>query len=95
MLVGRLLSAYDENAFGDNLDNYVKALMIDSRMINDSFIRKKIYHMIKKRIEMGEKGAIRINANYAMISGDLYSLCQSMFGLEVTGLLKKGEVYHK
>lgn len=85
----------DENAFGDNLDNYVKALMIDSRMINDSFIRKKIYHMIKKRIEMGEKGAIRINANYAMISGDPYSLCQSMFGLEVTGLLKKGEVYHK
>lgn len=85
----------EENAFGDNLDNYIKALMIDSRMINDSFIRKKIYHMIKKRIEMGEKGAIRINANYAMISGDPYSLCQSMFGLEVTGLLKKGEVYHK
>ncbi len=85
----------EDNAFGDNLDNYVKALMIDNRMINDSFIRKKIYHMIKKRIEMGERGAIRINANFAMISGDPYSLCQSMFGLKVTGLLKKGEVYHK
>lgn len=85
----------EKNAFGDNLDNYVKSLMVDSRLINDSFIRKKIYHMIKKRIEMGEKGAIRINANYAMISGDPYALCQSMFGLEITGLLKAGEVYHK
>lgn len=85
----------EDNAFNDNLENYVKALMIDQRMIDDSFIRKKIYHMIKKRIEMGKRGAIRVNANYAMISGDPYSLAQSMFGLEVTGLLKKGEVYHK
>lgn len=85
----------EDNAFNDNLENYVKALMIDQRMIDDPFIRKKICHMIKKRIEMGKRGAIRVNANYAMISGDPYSLAQSMFGLEVTGLLKKGEVYHK
>lgn len=88
-------SLNEDNAFSDNLEYYVKALMIDKRMINDPFIRKKIYHMIKKRIEMGERGAIRVNANFAMISGDPYSLAQNMFGLEVTGLLKKGEVYHK
>ena len=85
----------DNTAFSSNLDNYIKALMIDSRMINDPFIRRKIYNMIKKRIEMGERGAIRINANYAMISGDPYALAQNMFDIEVTGLLKKGEVYHK
>ena len=51
--------------------------------------------MIKKRIQLAQRGAIRVNANYAMISGDPYSLAQNMFGLEVTGLLKKGEVYHK
>ncbi len=85
----------DDNAFNENLDNYIKALMIDRRMINDPFIRRKIYNMIKKRIEMGERGAIRINANYAMISGDPYALAQNMFGLNVTGLLKSGEVYHK
>ena len=88
-------SLNEDNAFNDNLEYYVRALMIDQRMINDPFIRKKIYHMIKKRIEMGERGAIRVNANFAMISGDPYSLAQNMFGLEVTGLLKKGEVYHK
>ena len=30
-----------------------------------------------------------------MISGDPYALCQSMFGMEITGLLHKGELYHK
>lgn len=85
----------EKNAFGDNIDYCVKALMADERMINDPYIRRKIWNMIRKRIEMGERGAIRINANFAMISGDPYALAQSMFGLEITGLLKAGEVYHK
>lgn len=85
----------DKNAFNESFENYIKALMVEPKIINDSFVRKKIYRMIKKRIEMGERGAIKIEANYAMISGDPYSLAQSMFGLNVTGLLKKGEIYHK
>lgn len=85
----------DKNVFGDNLETYVKALMVDERMINDPLIRRKIYNMIRKRIEMGERGAIRINANFAMIGGDPYALAQSMFDLDVTGLLEAGEVYHK
>lgn len=85
----------EKNAFGDSTDYCAKALMADERMINDPHIRRKIWNMIRKRIEMGERGAIRINANFAMISGDPYALAQSMFGLEITGLLAAGEVYHK
>ena len=44
---------------------------------------------------MGMRGAFLIDANFAMISGDPYALAQNMFGQKVTGLLKKGEVYHK
>lgn len=76
-------------------DNYIKALMIEPAMINDPYVRKSVYSMIKKQIECAKKGTIRVDANYAMISGDPYALCQSMFGLEVTGLLHAGEVYHK
>lgn len=76
-------------------DNYIKALMIDKRMINDPYIRKNIHSMIKKRIELAKKGSIKIDGNFAMISGDPYALAQSMFGLEVTGLLQAGELYHK
>ena len=51
--------------------------------------------MIKKKINDAKIGVIDVQANYAIIGGDPYSLCQSMFGLEVTGLLKAGECYHK
>ena len=88
-------SLNEDNCFTKDTESYVKALMIEPNMINDPFIRRKIYSMIRKRIEMGERGAIRINANFAMISGDPYALLQSIFGLEITGLLKAGEVYHK
>lgn len=85
----------EENALNSNYDYCAKALMIDKRMINDPFIRRRIWNMICKKIEMAKRGAIKINANFAMISGDPYALCQSMFGLEITGLLNSGELYHK
>lgn len=76
-------------------EHAVQALMIEPQMINDPFIRHKIMNMIDTRIKMAKRGAIQIDANYTMISGDPYALAQSMFGLEVTGLLKSGELYHK
>ena len=80
----------------DYIDNdFIKALMVDKRLIDDPFIVKKLYSMIKKRISDAAKGSIKLNGNFAIVSGDLYSLAQSIFGLPVTGLLKSGEVYHK
>lgn len=84
------------SGFGtENFDCVSRALMIEPQMINDPFIRKRIMTMISKRINDAKKGVLSINANYAMISGDPYALCQSMFGMNITGLLKSGEVYHK
>ena len=89
----------DKNVFSgfgsENFDYVSRALMIEPQMINDPFIRKRIMNMISKRINDAKKGVLSIEANYAMISGDPYALCQSMFGLEITGLLKAGELYHK
>ena len=76
-------------------NDYVKALMIDQRMINDPFVRRNLYSMMRKKINNAKKGSVKVDANYAIILGDPYALCQSMFGLEVTGLLSAGEVYHK
>ena len=63
--------------------------------MDDSFVVKKLHAMIKKRIEMAAKGSVKLNGNFSIVSGDMYSLAQSMFGLPVAGLLKQGEVYHK
>ena len=76
-------------------EDYIKALMVEPSLINDTFIRKKIYSMIKKRMDCAKKGSIKVDANFAMISGDPYALAQNMFGLPVSGLLSKWEVYHK
>ena len=84
-----------QNAFSDNVAYPIKALMANPKLINDTFIRKTIVNMLKNRIIKAKKGAVKINANFAMISGDPYALCQSMFKMEITGLLKRGEVYHK
>lgn len=84
----------DKNLFNIT-EAYIKALMIEPKLINDPFIRRRIYNMIKKRIELAKKGSIKINANFATVCGDPYSLAQSMFDLEVTGLLQSGEIYHK
>ena len=85
----------DRNVWSDMVPDCAKALMADPDMIKDPFIRRKIYNAIKTRITAAKRGCIRVDGNYAMIAGDLYALAQHMLGLEVTGLLHKGEVYHK
>ena len=82
----------------DNIDyiesDFTKALMIDQRIYDDPFVKRKIYQMVRKRINDAKIGVIRVHGNYSIVSGDPYSLCQSMFGITVTGLLKKGEAYN-
>ena len=83
----------------DNIDyienDFAKAMMIDKRIFNDPFIKRKLYQMIRKRINDAKIGVIRIHGNYSIVSGDPYSLCQSIFRLPVTGLLKKGEAFNR
>ena len=80
-----------------NMQNYKNdfstALMIDKRMINDPFVKSKIKNMIRKRIDEAKIGVLNVEGNYSLVCGDPYALCQSMLGLEVTGLLNKYEVY--
>lgn len=75
--------------------NYLKAMMARPEMFDDPFIKKKIKTAISKRIDDAKIGVLSIHANYSILCGDPYALCQSIFGLEVTGLLKAGEIYNK
>lgn len=75
--------------------DFAKAIMVDQRMMNDPYVTKKVLSLIKRRITDAKIGVLNVHGNYSIISGDPYSLCQSIFGLPVTGLLKAGEVYNK
>lgn len=74
---------------------YVKAMMINPAMYNDPLVKHKIVHAINRRIEEAKIGVINLHANYSIIGGDLFALCQSIFGMEVTGILGAGELYNR
>lgn len=76
-------------------NDYIKALMVEPRMLDDPYIQSSIYQMIKNRINEAKVGKLKVHGNYSIVSGDPYSLCQSIFGLPVTGLLKAGEIYNE
>lgn len=84
----------DENV--DRLDDDIaKAIMIDKRMVDDPFIQNAIYQAIRNRINEAKVGVLKVHGNYSIVSGDPFALCQSIFGLEVTGLLKSSEIYNR
>lgn len=76
-------------------DDFIKAIMINPDMLYDPFIQNSIYQLIKNRINEAKVGVLKVHGNYSIVSGDPYALCQSIFGLEVTGLLSAGEIYNK
>lgn len=84
---------------GDNIahldDDFIKAIMIDHRILDDPFVQSSIYQLIRNRINEAKVGILKVHGNYSIVSGDPYLLCQSIFGLELTGLLKAGEIYNK
>ena len=76
-------------------DDFVKAIMINPRMIEDPFVQSTIYRLIRNRINEAKVGVLKVHGNYSIVSGDPYTLCQSIFGMELTGLLKSGEIYNQ
>jgi hypothetical protein len=84
----------DKNINESDYD-YIRALMIDKRMVSDPYVKNKIYRMIEKKIKEAKKGVLQVDGNYSIVSGDLYALCESMFGMEVKGLLKYNEFYSR
>lgn len=86
----------DDPNYINSLENdYIKALMIEPEMINDPYVQNRIRFFIKKRISQAKTGVVKVRGNFQVLSGDPYALCQSMFRMPVTGLLKSGEAYSR
>ena len=84
----------DQNVEASEWNTFTDALMADRDVFNDPFVRKKIYQMIRNRIDEAKVGVLNVHGNFTIVSGDPYSLCQNIFGMEVTGLLGPGEVFN-
>lgn len=78
-----------------HMEPMCKAIMANPELINDPYIRTKVSRMIQKRIRSAKIGVLDVAGDYSIAGNDPYSLMQGIFGLEITGLLKRGECYHK
>lgn len=76
-------------------DVVAKAIMLKPEIIGDEYVTSRIRRMINRRINDSKISVLDVRGNFQLLSGDLYALAQSMFGVEVTGLLKAGEIYSK
>ncbi|MFK7678804.1 hypothetical protein ACI3ER_12240 [Bacillus sp. Wb] len=76
---------------GDN--NWLKSLIVNPELMKDKYIKRKVYDLIKRKIKSGCMGQIIVDGNFQTLVSDPYAMMQHVCGLEVTGLLKKGEHY--
>jgi hypothetical protein len=83
-----------DNINYDNMKNdWQKALLTNEYMLNDKNIQQQVNKMISKKINNAKMGRLIIRGCYAIVCADVVTLMQKICGLEVTGLLKKNEVY--
>ena len=69
----------------------MRKIKLDSLNVLDN---SKLKKMIERRIRDAKIGVLDVHGNFQIISGDLYALCESMFGIEEPqGLLKAGELF--
>lgn len=82
-----------ENYLNKSDNHWIKALIVNPDLINDKYIKKKIYDLMKKKIQRGCLGDIILDGNFQTLVSDPYAMMQHVCGLEVTGLLGKREYY--
>ena len=76
-------------------DVVARAIMLNPDLVGDDYVCNRVHRMIKRRITDAKIGVLDVRGNFQILSGDLYALAQSMFGLPVTGILSAGEIYSK
>jgi hypothetical protein len=79
--------------FDKTNNNIVKAVLYNDKLLNDPYIKKKIYDSVSTKIQEAKIGRVWVNGNYQCMISDPYGQAQWAFGLEVTGFLKEFEHY--
>lgn len=78
-----------------SMDPMCKSIMANPELVKDPYVRSKVSRMIQKRINSAKIGVLDVAGDYAILGNDPYSLLQHIFGMEITGLMKARECYHK
>ncbi len=83
-----------KNYFKDNKNYWVKSLIVNHNLINDKYIKQKIYNLIKKKITNGCIGSIVLEGNNQTLVSDPYAMMEYLCEHEeIKGLLGKNKYY--
>lgn len=74
--------------------NIVKALMYDENILNDIYVRNRIYKSIEKKIRQLKIAKLLVEGSYEFSIVDPYMLAEYVFGLEPKGLLRAGQLWN-
>lgn len=72
---------------------WIKSLIVNHSLLNDKFIREKIYKFVLGAIKRAYLGGIPVKGNFQYLVTDPYAYMQWVCGQEITGLLGKDEHY--
>lgn len=77
----------------ESVKPYYRALAVNHSLCNDKYIRMKMEKTLKNIKEKTYVGKLYMDGNYTVVGSDPYALLQHAFGMKVTGLLDRDEVY--
>lgn len=72
---------------------FSKVILHNSGMLNDGYIKKKIYNSIKESFRKAKIGRIWCHGNYEFMVSDPIPLIRNALGLSPTGLIPANHVY--
>lgn len=93
-LIGTDMTEEDIKSYLSNGENWwIKALVLNRDLLNDRYIKQKVYRLIKVKIENGFIGNIFLEGNNQTLVSDPYALMEHVCGKEVKGLLDTNEYF--
>lgn len=72
---------------------HTKAIVQNSRMLEDGYVRRKIYDSIKENFRQAKLGRIWCRGGYQFMLADPIPLLRNAAGLDPTGMIPAGHVY--
>ena len=77
----------------ESVKPYYRALAVNHSLCNDKYIRMKMERTLKNVKEKTYVGKLYMDGNYTVVGSDPFALLQHAFGMKVTGLLGRDEIY--
>ena len=91
--VMKYLGIHNTEDMEKETSKYIKAILINSEMLNDISVRKMLKRKINKTIEMMKYGKIYVKGFYHTVIGDIFGYLEFAAGQEPIGTLKYGEFH--